>query len=265
MFWNRVLEMASSLEANEKCVGRMFDLTIRYLSGKEVDCMFLAGMERALEESKGDENAITMLDEWLTGLCLHQLGLFSVWGRKGRWSEAAICWSDVAAKLARMTGGDLPSVRQEEMLAEWKLLGCGFHKRSMHAILTLAVGYPVLKKLRSLILREAHWVTIMRYPLFGVAQQSIEVTFGLFTLLAFIGSIILLHRMMITYPILSLTSEVSRESLRTAKLISYEGAALIQDGARIFGPRILCWISVGLWLMALEWLPKWWIRRLLRD
>lgn len=265
MFWNRVLEMASSVDANGKCVGRVFDLTIRYLSGKEVDCMFLAGMEQALEESKGDENQTVMLDEWLTGLCLHQLGSFTVWGRKSRWREAAICWTDAAAKLTRMTGGDLPAVREEEIMAEWKLLGCGFHKRSMHALLALAAAYPTLGKLRSLILREAHRVTTMRYPLFGLAHQSIEATFGLFTLLAFFGSIILLHRILVMYPILSLTSEVSRESQRAATLISYEGAALFHDGLRLFGSRILFWMNVGLWVLALNWFSKWWIRRLLGE
>lgn len=120
MFWNCIFEMASTLDANRQCVGQVFDLTMRYLSGKELDCLFLAGVEKSLEAAKEDEQATAMLDDWLTGLCLHQLGLFTVWGLKGRWRQAYICWSNAAAKLAKMTGGDLPAVNMDDMMAEWE-------------------------------------------------------------------------------------------------------------------------------------------------
>ena len=264
MFWNCIFEMASTLDANRQCVGQVFDLTMRYLSGKELDCLFLAGVEKSLEAAKEDEQATAMLDDWLTGLCLHQLGLFTVWGLKGRWRQAYICWSNAAAKLAKMTGGDLPAVNMDDMMAEWELLGCGTHKKSIHAILTLAATYPQLKQLRATIQSEARWVTSLRYPVFGVAQHTIEASFGLFTLLIFVVSLILLYRMMITYPILSLTSDVSRDSLKALRLISYEGSALFQNGLQIFGSRILYWIHLGLWVLVLERVPGWWIRRVLR-
>ena len=264
MFWNCIFEMASTLDANRQCVGQVFDLTMRYLSGKELDCLFLAGVEKSLEAAKEDEQATAMLDDWLTGLCLHQLGLFTVWGLKGRWRQAYICWSNAAAKLTKMTGRAVPHVGMEEMMAELRLRGCVYQKRSMHALLSLAATYPALKQLRSAVHTEARWVVSMRYPLFGVAQYTVEVLFGLFTLLAIGVSIVLLHRMMISFPILALTADVSRDRLKEMVLISYEGAALSRYGLGVFGSRILTWAQLGLWVLALQWVPAWWIRRLLR-
>lgn len=265
MFWNRVLEMVSALDADRRCVGQIFELTIQYLGGKEMDCLFWAGIERVLEKVKEDELSITMLDDWLTGMCLYQLGLFSMWGRKERLRRAYICWMNATAKLANMTGNEAPAVNMDDMMAEWKLLGCGYQKTSIHGILSVAATYPLLKQLRTTVQTEARWVTAMRYPMFGIAQNSIETTFGLFTLFGVIGSLILIHRLMVYYPILSLTSDVSRESLKEAKLISYEGSALFQNGMQIFGSRIISWLNLGLWVLALEWLPTWWIQRLLRE
>ena len=252
------------MDADRSYVGQVVDVTMRYLQGQELDGLFLAGVETALKAAREDEAVTSLLDDWLSGVCLHQLGLFSVWGRKGRWRQAYICWSNAAAKLTKMTGRAVPHVGMEEMMAELRLRGCVYQKRSMHALLSLAATYPALKQLRSAVHTEARWVVSMRYPLFGVAQYTVEVLFGLFTLLAIGVSIVLLHRMMISFPILALTADVSRDRLKEMVLISYEGAALSRYGLGVFGSRILTWAQLGLWVLALQWVPAWWIRRLLR-
>lgn len=128
------------MDADRSYVGQVVDVTMRYLQGQELDGLFLAGVENALKAAKEDEAVTSLLDDWLSGVCLHQLGLFSVWGRKGRWRQAYICWSNAAAKLTKMTGRAVPHVGMEEMMVELRLRGVRLSK-AFDACSSLVGGY----------------------------------------------------------------------------------------------------------------------------
>ena len=244
----------------------VFRLTVQFLNGELEECLFLSAWEKILNEAQKDKVALRLLDDWLTGLLLYQIGLSKKWRRNRLFEQAYVCWTGVALAWARRIGQVPPSEPMEAMLAELRVFGCmskGSSKR-MKGLVDLAVAYPSLERLRITIRREYDRVTRKLYPLFGYFCRGVDAcVFGM-SLVLLVASLILAYRFLVLHPILSLSCDVSKQSLKDLVLISYESMSLISEGFGVFGSRIIAWCVFLLWMVGMDQLSEWWIKKLLR-
>ena len=244
----------------------VFRLTVQFLNGGLEECLFLSAWERILNEAQADKEVLRLLDDWLTGLLLYQIGLSKKWRREKLFEQAYVCWMGVSLAWARRIGQVAPSGSLEAMLAELRVLGCMHNGSSsrIKGLVVLAVAFPSLERLRVTIRREYDRVTRLLYPMLGYFNRVVDFcVFGM-SLALLVTSLVLAYRFLVLHPILSLSSDVSKQSLKDSVLISYESIALVRNGVDVFGSRVIVWCVFLLWMVGMDSLSEWWIGKLLR-
>lgn len=267
MYWDKILawESCSKQALQGVDITPVFGRTIALLSGKEEGLVFSVELESLLRAAQADSMALRLLDDWLTGLLLFQLGLSKRWGRKKLFQQTYACWSDVISLWAGRIGQVPPIIGQEELIAELRVLGClpERNRASIKWLVALAVSNPSLERLRATIQREYHRVTRLLYPLFGYFSKWVDLLVLGISLVLVVASLILAYRFLVLYPVLSLSGDVSKQSMRGMALVSHEFSSLVANGVEPFGSRLLFWCVMLCWMVGLDSLSEWWIRRLL--
>lgn len=272
MYWKNFLAQTEELmkDPSMRCWVSIFEMTFAYLK-EEIDAaLFQEALRTALHTCEADQQAIGILDNWLTGLFYFQESALR-WSKRKRMRRLAyLCWTECVTQISilSVTADKQPCASMETLFDELALMGCDREMvagKVANQTIALVMEFPQLSRLRIAVRQEGRALFRQRYYPIGWIRRVAMGCCGILTAALISACSIILYKVLVLFPLLRLTADAKSLKKSQALIeIAYQGVAFFQDGIQVFRSRLLIWCSLVLILLAIDLLARWVSRRWVR-